>query len=55
MQCEICRKPMKEYNLVQLKYADGGEKAVINESEPIYFIHKNNMVYKGCGKCWRRE
>ena len=44
---------MKEHRLVEIDYADGSKGFVVNESEPIYFIHKNNKVYKGCGKCWR--
>jgi len=46
---------MKKYTVVQLKYADGHKEYSINESEPIYFIHREFNTYKCCNECWMKE
>jgi len=54
MQCEICRGDMKEYKLVEVKFVDGHKEIVVRESEPIYFVYKDDHIYKCCKDCWRK-
>lgn len=55
MQCEVCRKAMKEYRTLHINYVDGVDETVVNESEPIYYIYKGDRQYKCCGECWREQ